>query len=194
VALGRVRPADGAQDVASTSVMPRLSAEAFFEVDHMTYPYGAHLALVEVDRDTGTIAIKRYLVAYDVGRAINPMLVEGQLVGGAAQGIGGSLLEELAYDAAGQLLTASFMDYLLPTAMDMPRRVEVLLREDAPSPLNPLGIKGAGEGGVVGCPAAIANAVVDALGAEVYELPLTPERVRALARRTGGGHARAPAT
>ena len=116
-----------------------------------------------------------------------------QIVGGAAQGIGGSLLEELAYDAAGQLLTASFMDYLLPTAMDMPRRVEVLLREDAPSPLNPLGLKGAGEGGVVGCPAAIANAVVDALGAEVYELPLTPERVRALARRTGGGHARAPA-
>jgi aerobic carbon-monoxide dehydrogenase large subunit len=194
VALGRVRPASVAQDVATTSVMPRLSAEAFFEVDHMTYPYGVHLALVEVDRETGVIAIKRYLIAYDVGRAINPMLVEGQIVGGAAQGIGGSLLEELAYDAAGQLLTASFMDYLLPTAMDMPRRVEVLLLEDAPSPLNPLGLKGAGEGGVVGCPAAIANAVVDALGAEVYELPLTPERVRDLARRTGGGDERAPAT
>jgi CO/xanthine dehydrogenase Mo-binding subunit len=192
--LGRVRPADGAQDVATTGVMRRLSAEAFFEIDHMAYPYGVHLALVEVDRDTGVIAIRRYLIAYDVGRAINPMLVEGQLVGGAAQGIGGSLLEELAYDGAGQLLTASFMDYLLPTAMEVPRRVEVLLREDAPSPLNPLGIKGAGEGGVVGCPAAIANAVVDALGAEVYELPLTPERVRALARRTGGGHMHAPAT
>ncbi len=193
VAQGRPRPTGYTTEVVTTSLMPRLSEEAFFEVEHMAYPYGVHLALVEVDRETGMVDIKRYLIAYDVGRAINPMLVEGQIVGGSAQGIGGSLLEEFAYDEAGQLLNASFADYLLPTAMEMPRRVEVLLLEDAPSPLNPLGVKGAGEGGVVGCPAAIANAVVDALGVEVYELPLTPERVRALARSASGGNGGGPA-
>ncbi len=161
---------------------PGLSAERFYEVDHMAYPYGVHVVVLEVDRETGTIELQRYLVAYDVGKAINPMLVRGQIVGGVAQGIGGSLLEELAYDESGQLLSATFMDYLLPTATDVPK-VEVLLCEDAPSPLNPMGVKGSGEGGVVGSPAAIANAVADALGVEVCELPLTPERVRALARR-----------
>ena len=158
-----------------------LAAEATFETDHMAYPYGLHVALVEVDQETGVLWLRRYLAAYDVGRAINPTLVEGQLVGGLAQGIGGTLLEELRYDEAGQLLTASFMDYLLPSASEMPAHVRVLITEDAPSPLNPLGVKGAGEGGVVGAPAAIANAVVDALGVEVRELPLTPERIRALA-------------
>jgi carbon-monoxide dehydrogenase large subunit/6-hydroxypseudooxynicotine dehydrogenase subunit gamma len=169
-------------DLAASAPSP-LSAEATFETDQMTYPYGVHVAEVEVDRGTGTLRLGRYLVAYDVGRAINPMLVEGQLVGGTAQGIGGSLLEQLDYDEAGQLRTASFMDYLLPTAMDMPPRVQVLLTEDAPSPLNPLGVKGAGEGGVVGASAAIANAVSDALGVEVRDLPLTPERVKAHAAR-----------
>jgi carbon-monoxide dehydrogenase large subunit len=158
---------------------PGLSETAFFSVDHMTYPYGLHLAEVEVDVETGRVNIERYLVAYDVGRAVNPILVEGQLVGGLAQGIGGALYEQLVYDAEGQFISATFMDYLLPSVLEVPAPT-VLLRENAPSPLNPLGVKGAGEGGAVGASAALANAVVDALrplGVRVNELPLTPDQV-----------------
>jgi aerobic carbon-monoxide dehydrogenase large subunit len=159
-----------------------LAEEAVFETSHMAYPYGVHLAVVEVDKETGRVELLRYLVAYDVGRAVNTTLVHGQLVGGAAQGIGGALLEDLAYDAEGQLLASSFMDYLLPTADDVPA-IEVLLTEEAPSPLNPLGVKGAGEGGAIGPSAAVANAVADALsplGVAITDLPLTPDRVRGL--------------
>jgi CO/xanthine dehydrogenase Mo-binding subunit len=126
------------------------------------------------------VRIVRYAVAYDVGRAINPVLVEGQIVGGAAQGIGGALYEELAYDESGQLVSGSFMDYLIPTAGEVPA-VEVLVTEDAPTPLNPLGVKGSGEAGTAAAGAALANAVSDALGVEVTRLPLTPEYVRELA-------------
>jgi CO/xanthine dehydrogenase Mo-binding subunit len=118
------------------------------------------------------------------------MLVEGQLLGGLAQGIGGSLLEEFAYDEAGQLLSGSLMDYHLPTALDVPR-AEILLTEDHPSPFNPLGVKGAGEGGTVGAAAALANAVADALGVPVRELPLTPARLLPLVHAADA--ARAPA-
>jgi aerobic carbon-monoxide dehydrogenase large subunit len=164
-------------------LQPGTVGEAFFTAEHMVYPYGVHLAVVEVDCETGFLVIHKYLVAYDVGRAINPMLVEGQIVGGVAQGLGGALLEEFAYDDEGQLLTGSFMDYLVPTSAEMPG-VEVLLTEDAPSPRNPLGVKGAGEGGTVGVGAALANAVCDALGGvvEIQQLPLTPQRVREAAR------------
>jgi carbon-monoxide dehydrogenase large subunit/6-hydroxypseudooxynicotine dehydrogenase subunit gamma len=165
---------------------PGLAETGYFEADDMVYPYGVHLALVEVDRDTGMIKILRYLVAYDVGRAINPKLVEGQILGGLAQGVGGALLEELAYDENGQLVSGSFMDYLVPTAVEVPE-VEVILTEEAPSPRNPLKIKGAGEGGTVGVGAALAGAVADALGIdrELRDLPLTPERVHRLARIAG---------
>ena len=163
---------------------PRLDEEAYFFSEDMSFPYGLHLAAVEVDVETGGVRIARYAVAYDIGRAINPQLVDGQIVGGAAQGIGGALLEELAYDESGQLVTGSFMDYLIPTAGEVPP-VEVLVTEDAPTPLNPLGVKGAGEGGTAAAGAAIANAVSDALGAEATRLPLTPERVLELAA-TGG--------
>jgi carbon-monoxide dehydrogenase large subunit/6-hydroxypseudooxynicotine dehydrogenase subunit gamma len=135
---------------------------------------------VEVDVGTGHVEIHRYGVAYDVGRAINPVLVEGQIVGGVAQGVGGALLEELAYDEEGQLVSASFMDYLLPTAAEAPH-VDVLITEDAPTPRNPLGAKGAGEGGTAAAGAVLANAVSDALGVEVRRLPLSPDRVAALA-------------
>lgn len=164
-------------------VNPGISAEAFFEAEHMNYPYGVHIAMVEIDQETGFVKILKYLIAYDVGRAINPMLVEGQLVGGMAQGLGGAMLEEFAYDSDGQLLSGSFMDYLLPSSMEVPP-VEIVLTEDAPSPLNPLGVKGAGEGGTVGVGAALSNAVCNALGdkIEVHRLPLTPERVRDLAQ------------
>jgi CO/xanthine dehydrogenase Mo-binding subunit len=171
-------------DEQGTSVAeaePGIAAESTFRSERMSFPYGIHFAAVEVDVETGAVEIDRYCVAYDVGRAINPTLVEGQIIGGAAQGIGGALLEELAYDADGQLVSGSFLDYMLPTATEVPA-LEVLVTEDAPTPLNPLGAKGAGEGGTAAAGAAIANAVSDALGAEALELPLTPERVVRLAR------------
>lgn len=163
---------------------PGLEALEVFPLEKMTYGYGAHLALVEVDPATGVVHVRRYAVAYDVGRAINPRLVEGQLVGGLAQGLGAALLEELAYDQQGQLLTGTLMDYLLPSSTDVPA-VEVYLSEDTPSAVNPLRVKGAGEGGTVVAGAALGNAVADALapfGASITSLPLSPGRVRELIR------------
>ena len=158
-----------------------LTAEGVFEADHMTYPYGIHVAQVKVDPETCGVSVEHYLVAYDVGRAINPMMIDGQIVGAAAQGIGGALLEEFVYDEAGQPLAASFADYLMPTCHEMPT-VDVLLREDAPSPLNPLGVKGAGEGGITAVGAAIAAAVDDALGRPglIDRLPISPNRLHAV--------------
>jgi carbon-monoxide dehydrogenase large subunit/6-hydroxypseudooxynicotine dehydrogenase subunit gamma len=158
-----------------------LSARRRFEVSHMTYPYGAHAAVVEVDTGTGQVRVLRYLVAYEVGRAVNPMLVEGQLRGGVAQGIGGALLEEFGYDDAGQPQAISFIEYRMPTAAEVPP-VDLIVSQDAPAPGNPLGVMGAGEGGVNAAGAAVANAVRDALGlaGSVGQLPLTPARVRAL--------------
>jgi carbon-monoxide dehydrogenase large subunit len=158
-----------------------LSARRRFEVSHMTYPYGAHAAVVEVDTGTGQVRVLRYLVAYEVGRAVNPMLVEGQLRGGVAQGIGGALLEEFSYDDAGQPQAISFIEYRMPTAAEVPP-VDLIVSQDAPAPGNPLGVMGAGEGGVNAAGGAVANAVRDALGlaGSVGQLPLTPARVRAL--------------
>jgi carbon-monoxide dehydrogenase large subunit/6-hydroxypseudooxynicotine dehydrogenase subunit gamma len=161
---------------------PFLVESATFETEQMTYPYGVHLAAIDVDGETGELSILRYLAAYDVGRTVNPMLIEGQIVGGAAQGIGGTLLEELVYDEEVQPLATTFVDYLLPTSIEVPD-IDVLITEYAPSPLNPLGVKGAGEGGTVAVPAVIANALADALGTPVRELPITPDRVRNLAKR-----------
>jgi len=154
--------------------------EARFDSPDMSFPYGLHCAALEVDLETGGIDVHRYAVTYDVGRAINPQLVEGQIVGGVAQGLGGALLEEFAYDADGQLVAGSFMDYLLPTAGEVPV-VRVEITEDAPTPLNPLGVKGAGEGGTAAVGAVLANALSDAVGSEAKSLPLTPERVIELA-------------
>ena len=169
-----------------------LSARRRFEVTHMTYPYGAHAAVVEVDTGTGQVRVLRYLVAYEVGRAVNPMLVEGQLRGGVAQGIGGALFEEFGYDEAGQPQAITFIEYRLPTAAEIPP-VDVLLSQDAPAPGNPLGAMGAGEGGVNAAGAAVANAVRDALGLAggVGQLPLSPARVCALSRSGARSGARA---
>jgi CO/xanthine dehydrogenase Mo-binding subunit len=161
---------------------PQLSEESYFFCEDMSFPYGLHVAAVEVDIDTGGVRIDRYGVAYDIGRAINPMLVHGQIVGGAAQGIGGALLEHLAYDENGQLVAGSFMDYLIPTACEIPH-VDVLITEDAPTQLNPLGVKGSGEAGTAAAGGALANAISDALGTEATRLPLTPERVLGLATK-----------
>jgi CO/xanthine dehydrogenase Mo-binding subunit len=162
-----------------------LAAEDTFESSHMVYPYGAHIAVVRVDADTGGVAIERYVVAYDVGRAVNPMLVEGQITGGLAQGIGGALLEEFLYDEAGEPLSVTFADYLMPTAHEVPA-ANVIVTEDAPSPLNPLGLKGAGEGGANPVGAAIASAIDDAIGipGAVTQLPVTPQRLKALLKRS----------
>ncbi|WPO39081.1 xanthine dehydrogenase family protein molybdopterin-binding subunit [Tardiphaga sp. 42S5] len=160
---------------------PGLFAEASFESKHMTYPYGVHVAVVSLARDTGGISVERYLVAYDIGKAINPMLVDGQIVGGVAQGIGGALYEEFTYDDRGEPLAVTFADYLMPTAREVPD-VEVIISEDAPSPLNPMGLKGAGEGGTNAVGAAIAAAIDDALGqpGAITQLPVSPQRVKAL--------------
>jgi CO/xanthine dehydrogenase Mo-binding subunit len=161
-----------------------LTAEGTFVTRHMTYPYGAQIAVVRVDRDTGGVAVERSLIAYDVGRAVNPMLVEGQLAGGFAQGLGGALLEEFQYDERGQPLSVTFADYLQPTAREMPA-LEIVVSEDAPSPLNPLGIKGAGEGGIPAVGAALASAIDDAIGipGAVTSLPVTPTRLKELLDR-----------
>lgn len=160
---------------------PGLFAEASFESKHMTYPYGVHVAVVSLARDTGGISVERYLVAYDIGKAINPMLVDGQIVGGVAQGIGGALYEEFTYDDRGEPLAVTFADYLMPTAREVPD-VEVIISEDAPSPLNPMGLKGAGEGGTNAVGAAIAAAIDDALGqpGAITQLPVSPQRIKAL--------------
>ena len=160
-----------------------LAAEGWFRTDHMNYPYGIHAAVVKVDRGTGAVAIERYLVASDVGRAVNPMLVEGQFVGGAVQGIGGALFEAFTYDSEGQPLATTFADYLMPTAPEVPL-IETLVAEDAPSPINPLGVKGAGEGGINAAGAAIAAAIDAAIGkpGAVRTLPVTPPQMLRLLR------------
>ena len=149
----------------------------------MTYPYGVHVAVVRLADDTGAIDIERYLVAYDIGKAVNPMLVEGQIVGGVAQGIGGALYEEFTYDDRGEPLAVTFADYLMPTAREVPH-VDVIISEDAPSPLNPMGLKGAGEGGTNAVGAAIAAAIDDALGmpGAITQLPVSPQMIKGLLR------------
>jgi CO/xanthine dehydrogenase Mo-binding subunit len=158
-----------------------LTAEDTFESKHMVYPYGVHVVAVRVDAETGAVAIERYAVGYDVGKAVNPKLVEAQIAGGLAQGLGGALLEEFVYDEAGEPLSVTFADYLMPTSREVPE-ISILITEDAPSPLNPMGLKGAGEGGTNPVGAALAAAIDDALqrpGA-VTQLPVTPQRLKAL--------------
>jgi CO/xanthine dehydrogenase Mo-binding subunit len=167
-------------------ITPGISEEDFFATDKRPFPYGVHVAAVEVDKETGKIKILDYLVTEDVGRKINPMIIEGQMAGGLAQGIGGALLEEFVYSEDGQPLSTNFMDYLLPTAMEMPH-AQLISTEDFPSPHNPLGVKGAGEGGITAAGAALANAVSNALGVEVTKLPLRPDYVLELIRKSDKG-------
>ena len=171
---------------------PDFEATVYAHQPTVTYTSAVHVASVEVDTETGAVRLLRYVVAHDCGRMINPLIVEGQIHGGVAQGVGGGLLEEMVYDEAGQLLTGTLMDYLVPTAMEVPPIETVHL--EFPSPRNPLGIKGVGEGGAISPPAALANAVEDALapfGACVTRTPLSPSVVLALVVGAGGetGHA-----
>jgi aerobic carbon-monoxide dehydrogenase large subunit len=167
---------------------PDFEATVYHHQPTVTYTSAVHVAHVEVDPGTGAVKLLRYLVSHDCGRPINPMIVEGQIHGGVAQGVGGALLEEMVYDEQAQLLTGTFMDYLVPTAMELPPIETVHL--EYPSPRNPLGVKGLGEGGAISPPAAIANAVEDALspfGVRVTRTPLGPSVVLGLlesARKT----------
>ena len=157
-----------------------LDVTATFENSKGTHTYGAHAAEVAVDPETGGVEILRYVAVEDIGRAVNPMIVHGQSIGGAVQGIGGAMLEEFVYGPDGQPLSASFADYMLPTSTDVPSVRSVML-EETPSRLNPLGVKGAGEGGIVAPGAVIANAVSAALaghGVQVTDLPLSPANIR----------------
>jgi carbon-monoxide dehydrogenase large subunit len=160
----------------------------YWEPPTVTWSNATHLALVEVDIDLGRIEIERYVVAHDCGVIVNPLLADGQIVGGTVQGLGGALLEEFIYDRQGQLLTGSLMDYALPRASDSPN-IE-LLHQQSPSPLNPLGVKGLGEGGAIAPPAAIANAVCDALATFKIELNATPIKPEHIVRAVGAGSAR----
>ena len=163
---------------------PGLEAIFYFVPPTVTWANATHVAVIEVDVQTGAIKLLDYTVAHDAGRLINPLLVDGQIHGGVAQGIGAALYEEIIYDPNCQMLSGSFVNYLLPGSMEVPSIKTVHLQ--SPSPLNPLGVKGLGEGGAIAPPAVIANALADALlpqAARVNEIPLTPERVMEILAR-----------
>jgi carbon-monoxide dehydrogenase large subunit len=157
---------------------PGLEASSFFEPENFTFPFGTHIAAVEIDRETGEVRIVKYVAVDDCGPQVNPLLVEGQVQGGIAHSIGQVLFERTVYDEQGQLITGELMDYPLPRAHDIPEYV--LGSTVTPSPSNPMGIKGVGEAGTIGATPAIANAVMDALyplGVRHLDLPLTPEKI-----------------
>jgi len=158
---------------------PGLGENGDYRPPNPTFPNGCHVAEVEIDPETGALAILRYTMVHDFGRVLNPLLVEGQLHGGVAQGLGQAGFEHVVYDAdSGQLLSGSFMDYCLPRAEDLPDLDFV--ERSTPSPTNPLGIKGCGEAGAAGAPPALMNAVMSALaplGVAHIDMPATPERL-----------------
>jgi len=160
---------------------PSLAADSTFEPANFTFPFGTHICVVEVEPQTGNVKIKKYVAVDDCGKVINPLLVDGQVQGGIAQGLGQALYEKVVYDENGQLLTSSLMDYALPRAADLPRLQ--LARTETPSPVNPLGIKGIGEAGTIGSTPAIVSAVIDALapfGVTHIDMPLTPQKIWSL--------------
>ncbi|HYB42292.1 MAG TPA: xanthine dehydrogenase family protein molybdopterin-binding subunit, partial [Candidatus Methylomirabilis sp.] len=166
-------------------VDPALEATQYYDPPPATFSNGTHLAVVDIDPETGRVEIARHLIVEDCGRMVNPMIVEGQTHGAVAQGIGNALYEDVAYDGGGQPLTTSFMDYLIPGAMDVPP-MDVHHMDTRP-PASVSGFKGMAEGGTIGATAAVANAVADALaplGIDVRELPLTPDRVHRLIRES----------
>jgi len=164
-----------------------LEAVSYFDPPNFVWPFGAHICVVEVDRDTGTVAIQRYVAVDDCGNVINPMIVEGQLHGGIAQGISQALYEEVVYDLeSGQLITGTMTDYLIPTMNELP--IPTLDRTVTPSPTNALGVKGIGEAGTIASSAAVINAICDALsplGIHHVDMPATPERIWRLIQEAG---------
>ena len=166
---------------------PGLEASAFYDPPNFVYPFGAHVAVVDVDKDNGHIVLRRYVAGDDCGPQINPMIVEGQIHGGVVQGAGQALWEEAIYDDNGQLLTGSMTDYALPKAHMLPE-IEIVSTV-TPSPHNPLGVKGIGETGTIASTVTIYNAVIDALrplGITRIDMPLTPEKVWQAIRQEQG--------
>jgi aerobic carbon-monoxide dehydrogenase large subunit len=154
---------------------PGLKEGAFYDPTNFTFPAGCYICEVEVDPDTGRTDIVQFVAADDFGNIINPMIVEGQVHGGIAQGVGQALLEVARYDENGQLITASYMDYTMPRADDLPSFQ--VSHQNTPCPSNPLGIKGCGEAGAIGSPPAVINAITDAIGSNRLDMPATPEKV-----------------
>ena len=185
-ALRLVKPREGA--VLQEGEAPGLEAHGYYAPPHSTFASGCHAAIVEVDAETGNLAFLRYVVHHDCGTLVNPMIVEGQIRGGVAQGIGGSFYERIVYDESGQPLTTTFMDFLIPTAVEIP---DITIgHTETPSPLNALGIKGVGEAGAIPVPALVAEAIDDALaplGVRIREMPLSPSRLRELIAAARGG-------
>jgi carbon-monoxide dehydrogenase large subunit len=165
---------------------PGLSATYFFEPKNFTFPFGTHIAVVEIDRETGELEFTRYVAVDDCGKVINPMLVDGQVQGGIVQAMGQALYEEVVYDEQGQLVTGTLMDYAIPKASMIPRLE--LDRTETPTDVNPLGVKGVGEAGTIGATPAIVNAIVDALspfGVRHVDMPVKPENVWRIISRQG---------
>lgn len=157
---------------------PFLDETSYCHPPNCTFPVGTHVCLVEVDKDTGRVEVKRYIAVDDVGKVINPMVVDGQVHGGIAQGLAQALYENAVYDENGQLVSGSLMDYAIPTAAMVPTYETA--RTETPSPTNPLGVKGAGETGTIASAPAVVNAVIDALspmGVKHLDMPLTSEKV-----------------
>ena len=184
-ALRLVKPRTGA--VLADGEEPGLEALGYYAPPQATFASGCHVVEVEVDAATGDVAIVRYVVQHDCGTMVNPTVVEGQIQGGVAQGIGGALYERLVFDESGQPLCTSYADFLMPTAMEVPS-IEIVHLE-TPSPLNPLGIKGVGEAGAIPGPAVLAEAIEDALqpfGVRIREMPLSPSRIAELIGAAAG--------
>ncbi|VCU68907.1 6-hydroxypseudooxynicotine dehydrogenase complex subunit gamma [Pigmentiphaga humi] len=180
----------GVSAVSDPEMQLALEADSIYSSNELTYTFGVQLAHVAVDPETAVVEVLRFLTVEDVGRVLNPSVVHGQTIGAAVQGLGGTLLDHLVYDENGQLLTGSFADYLLPTATDFPC-VEAISLEQSPALNNPLGVKGAGEGGIAAVAGAVANAVEDALrslGVCIRDLPLSPDKVSALIREASSRH------
>jgi carbon-monoxide dehydrogenase large subunit len=157
---------------------PGLSADAYFEPSNNTYPFGCHISMIEIDRETGEPTLRKLVAVDDAGVLVNPLIVEGQIHGGLAQGIGQAMMEQAVYNADGQLVTGSFMDYAMPRATDFPRFE--LQSTVTPTPVNPLGAKGVGEAGTLGSTPCIVSAAVDALstfGVKHVDMPLRPEKL-----------------
>ncbi len=173
-------PADPTQAPIAPGERPGLEETEYYSPERSTFANGMHAVVVETDADTAEIKVLRYCVVHDCGTLINPMIVEGQIHGGVAQGVGGALYERMEYDAGGQLLNASFMDFLMPYASEVPEvEIDHLV---TPSPLNPLGVKGAGEAGVIPGSAAIAAAIEDAEGITITRMPISPSELFELRR------------
>ena len=169
---------------------PGLEELAFYDPENFVFPFGAHACVVDVDVETGKVQVVRYVAVDDCGPAVNPMLIEGQVHGGAVHAIGQALYEQIVYDDDGQLVTGTFVDYALPSAADVPSFETD--RTETPSPVNSLGVKGIGEAGTIAASAAVTNAVIDALrplGVEYIDMPLSPQNVWATIQNAQGGSA-----